>query len=71
MLFSMLFRDSITPLPVDPKELEEYLKRLPPEVIKQFAANFRKQGESEMQNNLIQILSRLQHRSVEEQGSVD
>jgi hypothetical protein len=59
----MLKLDSITRLPADPKALEEYLKKLPPEVLKGFAANWQRKEnpdeESEMANNLFQIISRL------------
>jgi hypothetical protein len=55
--------DSMTRLPTDPKALEEYLKKLPPEVIEGFAANWQRKEkpdeESEMANNLFQIISRL------------
>jgi hypothetical protein len=55
--------DSMTRLPTDPKALEEYLKKLPPEVIEGFAANWQRKDkpdeESEMANNLLQIISRL------------
>jgi len=55
--------DSITRLPTDPKALEEYLKKLPPEVIEGFAATWQRKDtpdeESEMANNLFQIISRL------------
>jgi hypothetical protein len=50
-------------LPTDPKALEEYLKKLPPEVIEGFAANRprneKPDEESEMANTLSQIISRL------------
>jgi hypothetical protein len=59
--------DSITRLPTDPEALEEYLKKLPPEVIEGFAANWQgkeKPGEeSEMANNLFQIISRLARKN--------
>jgi hypothetical protein len=59
----MFKSDSITRLPTDPKALEEYLKTLPPEVIEGFAANWQRKEkpneESEMANNLFQIISRL------------
>jgi hypothetical protein len=55
--------DSITRLPADPEALEEYLKKLPPEVIEGFAASWRRnekpEEESEMANTLSQIISRL------------
>jgi hypothetical protein len=55
--------DSITRLPTDPKALEEYLKKLPPEVIEGFAANWQRKEkldeESEMAKNLFQIISRM------------
>jgi hypothetical protein len=58
----MFKSDSITRLPTDPKALEEYLKTLSPEVIEGFAANWQRKEkpneESEMANNLFQIISR-------------
>jgi hypothetical protein len=66
---NMFELDSITRLPTDPKALEEYLKKLPPEVIEGFAATQQIKGnpneESETARNLFQIISRLARNSPE------
>jgi hypothetical protein len=63
----MLKLDSITLLPDDPKALEEYLKKLPPEVLKRFAAKWQRKDkadeESERVKNLVQTISRLARNS--------
>ena len=38
-------KDTITRLPEDPILLKEYMEKLPPEVIEQFVANMRREGE--------------------------
>jgi hypothetical protein len=56
-------RDSITRLPDDPRALEEFLKRLPPEVREGFVRNLVTQDgtsePSELEKNLTEVISRL------------
>jgi hypothetical protein len=59
----VLNSNSITPLPLDPELLKEFIEKLPTGVVEQLTNNWRKQTEalarSEKENRLLRELLRL------------